>query len=68
MEVALSDEEFKREMAERVEELDLGPNDWVIGCPLCKATIPPPSSKPADMLDAEGEVAAVSAAGNGGNR
>jgi mono/diheme cytochrome c family protein len=68
VEVALSDEEFKREMAERVEKLDLGPNDWVIGCPLCKATIPPPSSKPADMLDAEGQIAAVSAAGNGGDR
>ena len=68
VEVALSDEEFKREMAERVEKLDLGPNDWVIGCPLCKATIPPPSSKPADMLDAEGQIAAASPAGNGGDR
>ncbi len=55
VEVTLSDEEFKQQMADRVENLELGPNDWVIGCPLCKATIPPPPPKPAGMMDADTE-------------
>ena len=38
--VALSDEQFVREMAERRERLGLGVNDHVIGCPLCQARIP----------------------------
>jgi mono/diheme cytochrome c family protein len=38
--VALSDEQFVREMAERRERLELGVNDHVIGCPLCQANIP----------------------------
>ena len=33
--VELSDEQFITEMAERREKLQLGPNDHVIGCPLC---------------------------------
>jgi len=35
MRVALTDEQFVEEMALRRERLALGPNDHVIGCPLC---------------------------------
>ncbi len=35
MKLALDDEQFQQEMAERREALDLGVNDHVIGCPLC---------------------------------
>jgi mono/diheme cytochrome c family protein len=35
MQLALTDEQFEEAMAERREKLDLGPNDHVIGCPLC---------------------------------
>jgi hypothetical protein len=38
--VALSDEQFVREMAGRRERLGLGVNDHVIGCPLCAANLP----------------------------
>jgi len=34
--IELSDEEFGREMAERVKKLKLTKNDYVIGCPLCQ--------------------------------
>ena len=33
--VALTDEQFIAEMAERREKLGLGPNDHTLGCPLC---------------------------------
>ena len=33
--VELSDEQFIAEMAARREKLQIGPNDHVIGCPLC---------------------------------
>ena len=35
MRVALTDEQFVEEMALRRERLALGPNDHVVGCPLC---------------------------------
>ena len=35
MRVVLTDEQFVEEMAKRRERLALGPNDHVIGCPLC---------------------------------
>lgn len=38
--VKLTDEQFINEMAKRRERLALGPNDHVIGCPLCLAGIP----------------------------
>ena len=44
--VTLSDEEFTEEMAKRRENLNLAKGDYVIGCPLCLATVPPPPSKP----------------------
>jgi hypothetical protein len=43
--VGLTDEQFVEEMAERVEKLGLTKNDYVIGCPLCLATIPTPPAK-----------------------
>ena len=38
--IALSDEEFEREMAERRERLQLTKNDYQIGCPLCLVEFP----------------------------
>ena len=46
--VGLTDEQFVEEMAERVEKLNLTKNDYVIGCPLCLATVAPPPAQPAD--------------------
>jgi hypothetical protein len=34
--IELTDQEFEREMAERVKKLKLTKNDYVIGCPLCQ--------------------------------
>ncbi len=39
--VALSDEQFRAEMAARREKLTLTLNDVVIGCPLCTTELPP---------------------------
>ena len=50
--VGLTDEQFVEEMAERVEKLNLTKNDYVIGCPLCLATVPTPPAKVTD--DASG--------------
>lgn len=35
--IELTEEQFEREMAERVKKLKLTKNDYVIGCPLCQA-------------------------------
>jgi hypothetical protein len=35
MKLSLSDEQFVEEMAQRRENLNLGINDHVVGCPLC---------------------------------
>lgn len=40
--LGLTQEQFLEEMAERRENLDLGPNDHVIGCPLCTAPLTAP--------------------------
>ena len=40
--VTLSDEQFLEEMRIRRERLNLGPNDHVIGCPLCLAPLVDP--------------------------
>ncbi len=37
--VSLTEEQFLEAMQERREVLDLGPNDHVIGCPLCGAPL-----------------------------
>ena len=41
--VELTDEQFQQEMAARREALDLGPNDHVIGCPLCTLPLVSPT-------------------------
>lgn len=45
--VTLSEEQFLQEMKDRREKLKLGPNDHVIGCPLCLAPLvsPPPAEQ-----------------------
>ena len=40
--VNLTEEQFLQEMAERRQALNLGPNDYVIGCPLCTAPLVSP--------------------------
>ena len=40
--VSMNDEQFLEAMEERQEVLNLGPNDHVIGCPLCTATLVSP--------------------------
>ena len=42
--VTMTDEQFHEAMAERREVLELGPNDHVIGCPLCLAPLVAPIS------------------------
>ena len=42
MRVKLTDDQFMAEMAQRRNDLNLGPNDHVIGCPLCLAPIVAP--------------------------
>jgi hypothetical protein len=52
MRVALTDEQFVQEMADRVEKLGLGVNDHLVGCPLCMAHLPPfPAEEPAADAD-----------------
>lgn len=55
MRVKLDDEQFAEEMAKRRNELNLGPNDHVIGCPLCLAPLvaPGPSDDDSESLDQE---------------
>ncbi len=42
MRVSMSDEQFFDEMEKRRSDLNLGPNDHVIGCPLCLAPLVAP--------------------------
>ena len=56
MRVTLTEEQFFEEMEERRQVLDLGPNDHVIGCPLCGAPLVAPIAEEDD--DAGGELAA----------
>ncbi len=46
MRVALTDEQFEEEMARRRARLNIGPNDIIIGCPLCNVG-PKPGYVPA---------------------
>ena len=41
----MSEEQFLEAMAERREVLNMGPNDHVIGCPLCGAHLVSPIAK-----------------------
>jgi mono/diheme cytochrome c family protein len=57
--VALTDEQFVAEMAQRRDRLGVGVNDHVIGCPLCGANIPTfdmqPDADTADTDDADSD-------------
>ncbi|MEX2130004.1 MAG: cytochrome c [Pseudohongiellaceae bacterium] len=50
MRVSLTEDQFFEEMEKRRQKLNLGPNDHVIGCPLCLAPLvaPPPQTSDAD--------------------
>jgi hypothetical protein len=48
MRVTLTEEQFFEEMARRRADLQLGPNDHVIGCPLCAAPLVAPVAAPDD--------------------
>jgi len=42
--VSLTEEQFFAEMEQRRDVLDLGPNDHVIGCPLCTVPLIAPTT------------------------
>jgi hypothetical protein len=48
MRVSMNDEQFHAEMAKRRDDLNLGPNDHVIGCPLCSAPLVAPIAQARD--------------------
>ena len=56
MRVAMTEDQFLEEMTNRRKNLDLGPNDHVIGCPLCLAPLVAPieltDEEKADMSEA----------------
>jgi hypothetical protein len=49
--VTLSEDQFFEAMDERRQNLGLGPNDHVIGCPLCLAPLVAPVPETADLSD-----------------
>jgi len=51
MRVAMSEDQFLQEMADRRKKLNLGPNDHVIGCPLCLV----PLVAPVEITDEDRE-------------
>jgi mono/diheme cytochrome c family protein len=51
MRVGMTEDQFLEEMTNRRKNLDLGPNDHVIGCPLCLA----PLVAPIELTDEEKE-------------
>ena len=52
MRVQLTDEQFVEEMARRRDRLALGPNDHVVGCPLCMVI--PANGNPRYYVDGDG--------------
>jgi hypothetical protein len=46
--VTMNDEQFVEEMEKRRQNLNLGPNDHVIGCPLCLAPLVWPTDAPSE--------------------
>jgi len=56
--VTMTDEQFQEAMEERRQRLNLGPNDHVIGCPLCLAPLVAPIAEESDSDEAGNEVAA----------
>ena len=65
MRVQLTDEQFVEEMARRRERLGLGPNDHVIGCPLCMVV--PENGNPRYYADADAAAADGERSGSTGN-
>ena len=55
MRVSLSEEQFLQEMADRRTELNLGPNDHQIGCPLCLAPLVAPVAETPVVVVSAGE-------------
>lgn len=55
--VTMNDEQFHEEMAKRRQVLDLGPNDHVIGCPLCGAPLVAPIDETASSASDDQEQA-----------
>ena len=51
MRVKMDEEQFHAEMANRREVLNLGPNDHVIGCPLCGAPLVSPMTEDTEASD-----------------
>ena len=51
MRVTMNEEQFMEEMAERRRVLNMGPNDHVIGCPLCGAPLVSPMEPTGDDAD-----------------
>ena len=49
--VALTDEQFEQEMAERRTRLKLTKNDYLIGCPLCQVEFPSQTTPANDQQD-----------------
>jgi len=44
--VTMSEEQFAREVQERVEKFGLNKNEYMIGCPLCLALVETPGARP----------------------
>jgi hypothetical protein len=42
----MSEEQFVKEVEERVERFGLTKNDYLIGCPLCLALVETPGGRP----------------------
>lgn len=55
--VTMTDDQFQEAMEERRQTLNLGPNDHVIGCPLCLAPLVAPIAEESDSDEAGNEVA-----------
>jgi len=53
MRVAMTDEQFVEAMQERRAVFDMGPNDHIIGCPLCGANIPLLEDESSDAVEAQ---------------
>ncbi len=51
--IALTDEQFEQEMAERRERLELTKNDYLIGCPLCQVEFSSQVTSTNDQQDNE---------------
>jgi hypothetical protein len=53
--VTMSEEQFVKEVQERVEYFNLTKNDYMVGCPLCLAIVETPGPKPTAATRAGGD-------------